>query len=72
MWCIRVFLRDFSGDLTAIFRLVYEVHEKTVSKWYQRYHPKHTLSLFALLYHKSGMIASGFEKIFTVKQKYLR
>ena len=55
MWCIQVFLRDFSGDLTAIFRLVYGVHKKTVSNGYDRYHPKNTLFLFALLYHKSGI-----------------
>ena len=32
MWCIKVFLRVFSGDMTAIFRIVYGAHEKTVSK----------------------------------------
>jgi len=60
MWCIKVFLRDFSGNLTAIFRLVYGVYEKTVSIWYHRYRPKNALFLFALLYHKSEITASGF------------
>ena len=53
---MRDFSHGLSGDLTAFFRFIYGVYEKTVSKWYHRYHPKNTLSLFALLYHKSGII----------------
>ena len=66
MWCIKVFLREFSGDLTAIYRLVYSVYEKTVSNWYHRYHPKNTLSPFTLLYHKSGIITRGLRRNYTV------
>jgi hypothetical protein len=64
MWRIKVFLPDFSGDLTIIFRLAYGVHEKTVSNGYHRYHPKNTLYLFALLYHKRGIITRGLAKIY--------
>ena len=49
MWCIQVFLRDFSGDLTEIFRFIYGVYEKSVSKWYQRYRPETTL--FPTIYY---------------------
>ena len=37
---VQVFSRGFSGDLTAFFRAIFRVYEKTVSKWYHRYHTK--------------------------------
>ena len=51
MWCIQVFLRVFSADLTAIFRLVYGIYEKNgiklVSRTYLNFNTNH--SVFVLL-----------------------
>jgi len=63
MWCIKVFLRDFSGDLTDIFRLVYGVYEKTVSNWYHRYHLESTAILRYPLYHKIRINTRGLKKL---------
>ena len=57
------FLRDFSGDLTAIFRLAYGAHGKALSIWYQRYLTKSTLFLFTLLYRKRGINTRGLRRV---------